>query len=117
MASDPETPNPEDSLLDDVFVSLQPPGGGLEAVRARLRARQQRRVVGGGLALAAMALVAVLPALRSPPLPPDWQEDVAVATVAAPGMQVVSRGAAALEEVGRTEEVLLVRILAPAPPP
>lgn len=105
----------DNDLLMDVFTPLEPPGGGLQAVRARLRARQQRRVVAGALALAALALVVVLPALQGPQLPAAWQGDVAVAAVA-PGMQVQARGAASLEEVGRTEDVLMVRILAPAPP-
>lgn len=113
---DSEPPeNRETTMLDDVFVTLQPPEGGLQAVRARLRARQQRRVVAGGLALAALALVAVLPALQGPRLPAEWQGDVAVAA-AARGMAVAVRGGAATEEVGRTEDVLMVRILAPVPP-
>jgi hypothetical protein len=122
MPSDRKNPdtennkNTENSMLDDVFVSLRPPERGLQAVRDRLRARQQRRVLAGGLALAALALVAVLPALQGPRLPAEWQGDVAVAA-AAPGMAVAVRGGAATQEVGRTEDVLMVRILAPVPPP
>ena len=109
------TPDPpvDPRLPAAAFLDLAPPAGGLAGVQARLRARQLRRRVGGGLALAALALLVVLPALvdRAPRADTRWTADIAVARATDDGPTVEARGPVGVVEVARTDTIVMVRVL------
>jgi hypothetical protein len=109
---------PDDTLQTAVFVDLAPPSGGLDAVRERLRRRQQVRRLGGGLALAALALLVVLPILLAPAprTAMDWSGDILAAEPLGEGPQVHGRGTVGVLEVGRTPDTVMVRVLPPSSP-
>jgi len=82
-------------------------------MRARFRARQQRRRMGAGLALAALALLVILPSVLAPRTTPttDWSTDVALTAVAGGEPRVTARSGTAIQEVARNGDIVMVRIL------
>jgi len=113
---------PDDAWRKEVFVDLEPEAGGLGRLQARLRARQQWTRTRRTLAVAALALIMVLPftgvfhgVLQATPT--ALPDDVALLeTPAAQGPHIEARGGAVLQEVGRTDDIVLVRYLLPPAP-
>ena len=103
-----------DVMKTHVFLDLKPPEGGLAAVQARLRRQQMWRRGRVGLALAALALIMVRPALMPTPTPTavDWSDDIAMVQVDPSGPQVMGRAGLGVLEVGRTQDILMVRVIA-----